>query len=155
MRHLPVLLCVLLSSVTLGAEKTVFRCDFDRDTAPGRGEGRLVAGFEQSRSLLIARAVPGSCRRQFPLPAEAFSDRFATLHAVVKAADISEPPQSWNGIKVMLVLETASGARHYPQIPIPTGTFDWKPMRHTIRLPADIKSAVSSRDGPRGKAGAA
>lgn len=142
MKHLPSLLCILLSSVTLGAERTVFRCDFDRETTAGSSEGRLVAGFEQGRSLRIERAERGSYSRRFVLSADAFNDRFATLRAVVKAQKVSNPPQSWNGIKVMLVLETASGARHYPQIPIPVGTFGWKQMSHTIRLPGDVTSAV-------------
>jgi len=68
-------------------------------------------------------------------------DRAATLRAVVKADQVSEPPSSWNGIKVMLVLETVSEAKQYPQIQIPTGTFDWKKMAQTVRLPKDVKKA--------------
>jgi hypothetical protein len=59
----------------------------------------------------------------------------------VKAEAVSEPPKPWNGIKVMLVLEMADGSKQYPQIQMPGGTFDWKQVTQTIRLPKDIKKA--------------
>lgn len=133
--------CVLLSGMAAGDEKMVFRCDFDTAAVPGSDEGRLVGGFEGGRSLLIERTERGSTSRRFAIPAEQFDDRFAMLRAVVKAEAVSEPPKSWNGIKVMLVLEMVDGSRQYPQIQMPVGTFDWRPMSQTIRLPKDIKKA--------------
>jgi len=141
MKYLLWLLSVVLCGPTLGAETVVFQCDFDQSVAQGGSEGILVPGFEGSRSLLIERVERGSSTRRFPIAAEALDERFATLRAVVKAQDVSKPPKPWNGIKVMLVLETVSGARHYPQISMPAGTFDWKQMSERIRLPRDIKDA--------------
>jgi len=141
MKQIMWLSCVLLSGMAVGDEKVVFRCDFDQAIAPGSSEGRLVVGFEGSQSLLIERADRGSYSRQFVVAAEQLDDRFATLRAAVKAEDVSEPPKPWNGIKVMLVLEMADGSKQYPQIQIPAGTFDWKKMMQTIRLPKDVKKA--------------
>jgi len=146
--------CVLLSAMAAGDEKVVFRCDFDNAVAPGSNDGRLVVGFEGGRSLLIERADRGSTSRRFAIPPERFDDRFATLRAAVKAEAVSEPPRPWNGIKVMLVLEMEDGSRQYPQIQMPAGTFDWKQMSQTIRLPKDVRSAsfVAGLEGVSGRA---
>jgi len=135
------LLCLIVSAAACADEKVVFRCDFDTPEIPGSGEGRVVAGFEVGRSLLIERADKGTTTRRFEIPAEKFDDRFAKLEAVVKAESISQAPNSWNGIKVMLVFQTESGARKYPQIRIPVGTFDWKHAAETIRIPKNVKHA--------------
>ena len=135
------LLWALLSCSALADERVVFRCDFDEAVAPGSSEGRTVVGYKGSQSLLIELAQPGSLNRQFAIAADQFDDRFTTLRAKVKAEGVSEPPRPWNGIKVMLVLETADGSRQYPQIQIPAGTFDWRQMAQTIRLPKDVKHA--------------
>jgi len=119
----------------------VFQCDFDEAMVPGSDEGKLVLGFEGSRSLLVERVDRGSESRRFAIAGDQFADRVATLRAVVKAESVSEPPNPWNGIKVMLVLESASGSQQYPQIQIPAGTFDWQEMSQTVRLPRDVKRA--------------
>ena len=56
---------VLLSCSVLADEKVVFRCDFDQAVAPGSSEGKLVAGYEGSQSLLIELANRGSRTRRF------------------------------------------------------------------------------------------
>jgi len=141
MKRFVLLFAALLSGVVFAEEMVVFRCDFDETVAPGSDEGRLVTGFKGSQSLLVERVDKGSESRRFAIEGDQFADRVATLRAVVKAESVSEPPNSWKGVKVMLVLETLSGARKYPQIQIPTGTFDWKEMSQTVRIPRDIKRA--------------
>lgn len=137
------LLCVLLSCSAWAEEKVVLQCDFDGDKpAASSDEGRLVVGYRGSQSLLIERTDRGSYSRRFPIAAERFDDRVATLRAVVKAENVSEPPQSWNGIKVVLVLEMADGSKQYPQIQMPAGTFDWTQKSQAIRLPKEIKGAT-------------
>lgn len=137
-----VILCVLLSGPALAEEKVVLRCDFDEAVAPGSGEGRVVAGYKGSQSLLVELAEPGTRSRRFTVAAGQLDDRFATPRAAVKAENVSEPPKPWNGIKVMLVLEMADGSRQYPPIQIPAGTFDWRQLSQTIRLPKEIKTAT-------------
>jgi endoglucanase len=141
MKRFILLLIALQSAIASGDEKVVFKCNFDEAVVPGSNEGRLVTGFEGSNSLLIELVDKGSESRRFAIAADQLTDHVGTLSAVVKADSVSEPPNPWNGIKVMLVLETSSGARKYPQIQIPKGTFDWKEMRQTVRLPRDVKNA--------------
>jgi hypothetical protein len=90
----------------------------------------------------MERAERGSYSRQFAIAAEQLNDRFARLRAVVKAEGVSEPPQPWNGIKVMLVLEMADGSKQYPQSETPAGTFDWRPISQTVRLPKGIEKGT-------------
>jgi len=146
MKNLVLFLSLLSSGLAVAEEKVIFHCDFDAVMPPSTHAGTLVTAFEGSQSLRIERDEPGSSSRQFPIDAALFDARIATLEAVVKAEDVSAPPQPWNGIKVMLILESASGAKTYPQIPIPAGSFDWKAVRTRIRLPAD-NSLPKNRGG--------
>jgi len=50
------LVVAVLSGLTFANERVVFQCDFDQATAQGTEEGRIVVGFEGSRSLLIERS---------------------------------------------------------------------------------------------------
>jgi len=124
------------------AQAVVFSVDFDGAGAGGSvRSGRLVEGYEQTRSLLIERAEAGSLSEQYSIDAGRIAGKLITVTARVKAENISKPPNSWNGIKVMLVLE-AGTAKHYPQVPIPAAAFDWKKFTHTMRIPAGIDKAV-------------
>jgi endoglucanase len=136
------LLWALLSCPVLAGERTAFQCDFDGATARGSGEGRLVTGMEGGRALLIERGDRGSSTRGFPVEPDRLDDRLVTLRAKVKAENVSQPPNPWNGIKVMLVLEMADGSKQYPQIQMLAGTFDWKQMTQVLRIPGDIRKAT-------------
>ena len=141
MKRFVLLFVALLSAMSFADERVVFECDFDEAVVPGSNEGKLVVGFEGSQSLFIERVDRGSESRRFTIAGDSFTDRFVTLSALVKAENVSEPPNSWNGIKVMLVLESISGSKQYPQIQLPVGTFDWKETTQTIRIPKDVKGA--------------
>ncbi|NLH16341.1 MAG: glycoside hydrolase family 5 protein [Phycisphaerae bacterium] len=132
---------LLLVSLVLADEQIVFRCDFDKPESIPAGPGRMVTDFQSTPSLEISLSEPGTATRSFSIPTELLKDPYVTLRAVVRADAISAPPNSWNGIKVMLVLKTEGGTE-YPQIPFPTGSFDWKPFVHTFRRPANLKSAT-------------
>jgi hypothetical protein len=74
-----VVLCVLLVSPALADEKVVFRCDFDEAMVPGSTEGRVVAGYKGSQSLLVELAQPGSRSRRFTITARELDDRLVYL----------------------------------------------------------------------------
>lgn len=119
-------------------QKVVFEADFD--DAAGITSGRLVKGYEGTRSLLIELSAAGILSQGYSIDAAAIAGKLVTISAVVKADGVSEGPESWNGIKVMLVLEAGKG-RDYPQVSIPAGTFDWKRFSHTLRIPAGVEKA--------------
>ena len=132
---------VLLAARVDANRQTLLFCDFDQGVPDSTQAGKLVKGYEGSRSLCIAQDNPGTLVRRFPLRLKAVDSRLLTLEGLVRAQDISRPPNPWNGVKVMLLLETEAGGRQYPQIPLPSGAFDWKRVRHTIRIPRSIAKA--------------
>jgi len=60
--------------------------------------------------------------RIFRLPADGLNDRFVLIKASVKGGSIGSKPFPWNGIKVMLKIDTPEGVQ-WPQINFPEGTF--------------------------------
>ncbi|MDR1964326.1 MAG: glycoside hydrolase family 5 protein, partial [Planctomycetaceae bacterium] len=63
------------------------------------------------------------------------------ITARVKADRVTAPPNSWNGIKVMLVLDTPEGKRWLQQNNL-FGTFDWKRIRFDVVVPKNTTSAT-------------
>lgn len=107
--------------------------------AAGAGEAPGVF-FEKQDSRTVLRiekaARPGSALRTFDIPAEALRGKWIYLSAALKGADLSAKPQDWNGVKVMLKIETPAGDR-WPQIGVPAGTFGWKRFSTRVLIPAD------------------
>ena len=140
-RTLLFLLC--LTSLAAAEEKTVFYADFDSaDSGKNTGQaGQVVNGYLDTSSLLIEREKVGSTVRGFVVPAHKIAGQLVTVRAQVKAEGVSKPPQPWNGIKVMLVLETGEG-KQYPQLDLPSGTFDWRSATKLLRIPKGITKAT-------------
>ncbi|OGV57543.1 MAG: hypothetical protein A2283_23280 [Lentisphaerae bacterium RIFOXYA12_FULL_48_11] len=76
-----------------------------------------------------------------PLPVEQMRGYTVRVSAMVRAENVSEKPKSWNGIKVMVPVVTPS-QKFWPQAETGTGTFDWKKVAFSGRVPDDAKSAV-------------
>lgn len=123
----------------------MFRADFDGADALaawGGDAGRVVESGPGGRSLFFEKPAPeDSSRRQIALPAERLAGKLVTVAARVKAEGVSKPPQPWNGIKVMLILETEHGKMH-PQLRLGTGTFGWTRASRTMRVPRAVKKAT-------------
>jgi len=122
-------LALFLSPVPVFAEQTgVFEENFDGPNPLARwqgGVGKLEAIPGQTgQSLVIEnRDASSGATLQIALPADRLAGQIVTLEARVRAERLSKPPQSWNGVKVMLVLETEKGTE-YPQIDFPLSPFD-------------------------------
>ena len=50
---LSLLLCLIVSAAVCADERIVFQCDFDEVAEQGGGEGKVVPGFEASRSSSV------------------------------------------------------------------------------------------------------
>ena len=119
----------------------VFRSDFEPATQPAAWSGKpeYAAGFESERSLCVrseARGENAGASLRLSLPAAQLRGRLLRASAMVKAADVSDRPQPWNGIKLMLAIETPD-RKLWPQADLGTGTFDWKRASFSARIPAD------------------
>ncbi len=126
------------------AEEVVFQADFEDAAAPRAwaGDGAVEAGYQGTRGLLVTNAQPdGSVTARFKLPAEKLAGQFLRLSAVVKGEEVSERPKSWNGVKVMLILDVGDG-KQYPQLALPVGTFDWTRFERGLRVPKGVTGAT-------------
>ena len=133
-----VFLCCAASGFS-AEQQVVFEADFDSDASIT--SGKLVKGYEGTGSLLIDLSAAGSLSQGYSIDAGAIAGKLVTISAVVKADGVSEGPDSWNGIKVMLVLQAGEG-RDYPQVSIPVGSFDWQQFSHTLRIPSGVEKAT-------------
>ena len=106
------------------------------------GKAQLDQGSVDAHAVLLAVAAPENgtviSRR---LPVEQVRGSVVRGTVTVKAQNVSAKPNSWNGIKCMLVIEAPSG-RQYPQAPLETGTFDWRTASFSTRIPADATNAT-------------
>lgn len=144
-RILMTLLLALALAGTASAAQPILSLDFESegDLEDSSGSGRLVEGYEGTQSLLIEEEKgDGSVNRRFRLPADKLAGELITLQAAVRGEDVSKPPKSWNGVKVMLVLQHEGGGRDYPQLDVPSGTFEWTEFKEGLRVPKSVTSAT-------------
>ena len=143
----------LLNGLAAGAEApsplprghVFFQADFDAaDALKGwTGAGKLEPGAS-GQVLAIERTaggVVGGTAVTLKLPAEAMRGYAVGCTAKVKAENVSDRPQPWNGLKFMLAIE-GPGGKTWPQAKVETGTFDWRRAAFTARIPADATSVT-------------
>lgn len=108
------------------------------------GAGQIAEGVANTKALLVQRpanAAPGTAVSVIPLPAEQMRGCTIYGYATVRAQNVSDKPQPWNGIKVMAIVDSPSG-KSWPQATVGVGTFDWKRLAFSAHIPADA-TAVS------------
>ena len=110
------------------------------DLADSKGSGEIVPDVGRGEALSFTQTNPAqSSTRSFTLPVERLRGRFVFVDADVKAEKISAKPYPWNGIKVMVRIDTLSGSQ-WPQPEIPAGSFDWRRFSRRTLVP---KSATA------------
>ena len=124
----------------------IFQTDFESPDAlrPWRGEARLDAGLSGGRAMYVERYAASktpAAMVSIPLPADSMRGCRVYVSAMVKAQDVSAPPRSWNGIKLMLAIEAPSG-RRWPQAEISAGTFDWRKAAMSPLIPPDATAVT-------------
>lgn len=130
--------------VTRGA--VVFQADFETPGALREWSGapRLAPGHHSEQALALSRgpAEEGSgAIATRALPVEAWRGCLVRGTAMVRATNVSSRPNPWNGVKFMLALE-APDRKSWPQAEIPTGTFDWRRVAFTARIPTNATAAT-------------
>jgi hypothetical protein len=100
---------------------------------PGRGGAVHIA---------VAFGTPNPGRTiALPLPVEKIRGKRVFFGAEVKMASVSPKPNPWNGVKVMMIVETPSG-KTYPQPEIPVGTLEWQRFSTAIAVPENATNLV-------------
>lgn len=140
------LLLALSCRIPVSAYPVVYSEDFESfDTVMSRF-GDTVAyklrpdtfgtcAFIESTDSTQSRAVADS------LPLDSLRGSRVILTAWAKLSDMSLPPESWNGVKVMLIIRKSDGLTDYPQIPWPdTASFGWTRALLPVTIPANAVS---------------
>jgi hypothetical protein len=117
-----------------------FETGFESAEAVAGWTGTLQFGpGADSRRSLFFESPPGATRSvaaRFALPVAPMRGYLVYFSALVKAENIGDKPQSWNGVKFMAPM-VAGQARLWPQASIGTGTFDWTRVVFPVRVPSD------------------
>lgn len=96
------------------------------------GGGIVMENLSASGSIIVSA----------PVPIDSLKGGAIALSANVKAENISLPPNSWNGIKVMLKIVLKDGSAQYPQLVLPAGTFGWMNSSAYIAIPSSAQSVT-------------
>lgn len=147
MRHplsLFVLASLLASSAFSQATRprghVFFEADFDTPDALKPWHGGALAPGVKGQALLIERSAPGTTVVSIKLPVEQMRGYTVYGYAMVKAEGVSQRPQSWNGIKFMAPIESPDGGKSWPQAKIEAGSFDWRKVSFSAKVPEDATS---------------
>ena len=92
--------------------------------------------------MVVERPVgstSGSATLHHVLPVERMRGCRIAFSAWIKAEQVSAPPQPWNGVKFMAPIQTPGGYQ-WPAAHIEAGTFAWKHVTFSVRVPDDAQS---------------
>lgn len=105
-------------------------------------QGQIVTGLEKGNALHFQQFAPkNSIALRYNLPQEFLGEGELHCTAWIKWKDVSAKPQSWNGVKFMLEVESASG-KEWPQCPLEVGSSDWVKGNFTATIPATATNIV-------------
>ena len=98
-------------------------------------------GGQAAQITLPASSSLGNRTISLVLPVEKMRGALIDFRARIKAENVAVPPQVYNGVKFMLVIEGPSG-KQYPAHDHLWGTFDWTVEHFRAAVPADATKAT-------------
>lgn len=116
---------------------TLLEETFDADRLPagwsrlGGGEVTVAGG-----ALRVAQTDRAMTVATYDLPVERVAGRRLAWRVRVRADGVSEPAETWNGVKVMMVIARGERQNH-PAPRARFGTHDWLWYEYLTRVPAD------------------
>jgi hypothetical protein len=113
------------------------------------GTAKLAPGYDSAQSICVEHltGMPGksviasSVMASIVLPADAMRGCTVFGTAMIRAEKVSAKPNDWNGVKFMLAVEAPSG-KSWPAATIEAGTFDWRLIRFSGRIPPDATNVT-------------
>lgn len=104
---------------------------------------KLIEGYENTQSVFLncvnERYDPYYILSR-KIPVKLVAGKTIRISANIKAGNISTPPETYNGIKLMLYIKTDYG-EFWHQAEIEYGSFDWKEISFTQWIPDQISEA--------------
>ena len=144
MQRLCIFLFVFMLTLPLGAVEigeTVFQTSFD--------ESNVFDRWTNSHAEQVA-LVEGALRVSLPtggneknvavtqkLSPEPLRGTRLRISGRIKSENVETPPQHYNGVKMMLILDGPGGTQWFQQDRL-WGTFDWKDVVFTVAVPKDV-----------------
>jgi hypothetical protein len=141
--------CLFAAEPTVKTGDLVFQYDFESPDAldvwnKGKNPSITIdAGFNSAHALkVVSPDKNGSSNvvARYRLDLKKYKDCTLLCSAMIKAQDVSKPPNPWNGVKFMLVIDTPSGKK-YLHRNAPMGSFDWEAYKFLAQIPQDIQDA--------------
>jgi len=139
---------VLLLALPLGAAEVggvVFKTSFDEPNVLDRWAGSHAAPIALvDGAIRVSLPEEGNTKHASitqKLPVEQLRGTRLRIAGRIKSDNVKEPPQSYNGIKMMLILDAPSG-KQWLQRNAVWGTFDWKEAAFMAKVPEDITDAT-------------
>jgi endoglucanase len=102
---------------------------------------QYAAGMS-GQGITIERVAGASMFITMPISLDGLKGGAIALAASIKAENVSPPPNSWNGIKVMLKIVLANSSAVYPQVVVGSGSFDWAQKSLCVAIPDAAVSAT-------------
>lgn len=90
-------------------------------------------------TLKITRKTPGNTFVAIPLPLSVLGGQELVLSGEIAHKAISRKPESYNGVKLMLVITYPGGHNEYLQVPTREGDSDWKKYALKAEVPSDAE----------------
>ena len=141
-------LYVFLLALPLGAAEVgsvVFNTTFDETNVLDRWAGSRAAPISLvEEALCIALPENGNAKHASvtqKLPIEQLHSTRLRISGRIKSENVKEPPQSYNGIKMMLILDSPGGKQWLQRNGV-WGTFDWKEVSFIANVPEDVTEAT-------------
>lgn len=104
--------------------------------------GKIVSDPDGEHVLVVERpagAPSGSATVEIALPIEQIRGYVVNFAARVKAKDISDKPNAWNGVKFMAPWIGATGQKDWPAEQFEAGSFDWRQVAFRMVVPYDAQ----------------
>jgi hypothetical protein len=143
-----IILFVFILAHPLGAAEvgdTVFQTSFDESDVLDRWTGsraQQVAPVDKTiRISLPAKGNEKHASVTQKLPIELLRGTRLRISGRIKSENVEMPPQPYNGVKMMLILDGPGGTQWLQQDKI-WGTFDWKEVFFLAAVPEDISEAT-------------
>jgi len=129
-------------SVRVGDVLWHYPLDNPAELQSGSGGREIIQELGRGSVLLITNRNPlETVLRTFTLPIETLRGRFVFMGADVKAENVSAKAKPWNGIKLMVRIDTPTGPQ-WPQAEIPIGSFGWQRFSTRILVPTNATAVT-------------
>ena len=148
MQRLFLFIFVFLFALPLGAVEVgdvVFKTSFDETNVLDRWSGLRAAPMLLTDSTIcVSLPVDGDAKHASVtqnLPLEPLRGTRLRISGRIKAENVVVPPNGYNGIKMMLILDSPGGKLWLQRDGV-WGTFDWKEVVFLATVPPDITGAT-------------